>query len=71
LWLRLSEDVNRRFDETAFELANAIMITRLAKIYLAFHGEVVEIHFRGEADGRLHDSMRVIVDYLEQITQVD
>lgn len=69
LWLRLGEHEAHRFRERVFELVTHSSMERISIIYQPWGSEVVEIDFRGNADGegQLEQSMRAILSFLESL----
>ena len=65
LWLRMSEPLAHTFHRRAFELSEHPAMERVSLIYQSWGHEVVELVFRGVADGMLDESMSVIARWLE------
>jgi hypothetical protein len=67
LWLWLTEDMSRRFDERALLLAQQPEIERVYRMYSDWGREVTAVEFRGEEWGRLDASMNVILRFFSSL----
>jgi len=67
VWLWLTLELSRRFDERALQLAQQPEIERVYRVYSDWGQEVTAIEFRGEEWGRLDASMNVILRFFSSL----
>lgn len=73
LWIRLSEEMMRRFEVSLADLLRHDVIERLAKLY-SYTGdrlphEIVEIKFWGEPQGRMDEAHATIAGFFEGLAK--
>lgn len=73
LWIRLSEELMRRFEEEIAWLLDQDVIQHVSKLYCFQHGnsphEVIDIKFLGEYHGRMDEAQAVIACFFEGLAE--